>query len=302
MNTENELQINHPLSEIGCSMMYELAMERFEQIVKEKKTKSLLAIVRPPDRGPFSQKGPFNPFFAEHCLGRLFHRRFPRYEVENESVTDEVLTSGLEWFIQTFDERWWKEWLDAGLSLLNGDHGWNSREKGKHIGDYDEYENLYRKKEEIFAPKLKELYKKIMGLVTSHISDSWVSRDSHAVGRIALLVHSFTAFGDWDESPADYGITTELIPLLRTSDYVDEMDIRRIEIGKFNSKIEYLEWKVASADWPFRDEHKAGKEESCWIKPSELTGGSFHDVGLRLIARRKTVRKELEEARKREKR
>jgi hypothetical protein len=285
-------EIDYPLSSNNCALMNDLAMERFEEIIKEKNPDRILELFKIPDLGPFSHKGPFHPLLRAEMLRRLPHRWAPEWETKNDAITDEVMHMALNAFIKSFDDRWWKEWLDAALGIL-GRHGWHSREKGEDIGNYAEREVLYKKEEEIFAPRLKELYKKIMGLVLSHLDDSWIM-SQHVADKIALLTYAFVAYAEWNEDPADYGISTGLMPLLRKSDYVDEVDIRRIENGKFNSRIEYLEWKLTSAEWPFREEGK------CWIKPSELNGTTFHDVQVRLTAKREAVRKEVEEARKQE--
>ncbi len=293
-------EIDYPLSYVNCYLMHELTMKHFEQIVRGKKSDEILALVKPLDRGPLSQKGPFDPLITGDFLGRLPRRWAPRWEAKNDAITDEVLHAALDGFIKSYSERWWKEWLERALSLLAGARGWNRRKKGQLVSsasDFYTHEDVYVKEEEIYAPRLKELYRMMMGLITSHLDDSWINHSSHARGQIALLVYAFVTYSEWDEDPANYGITPSLIPLLRTEDYVDELDIRRVEIGKFSSRIEYLEWKMASADWPFRDEHKEGKEGTCWIKPSELVGVTIGEVIQHLISRRVSVKRQLEEAR-----
>jgi len=58
------------------------------------------------------------------------------------------------------------------------------------------------------------------------------------------LVTDFTHYSKWDDDPADFQITPEILDILSIHTSISEYDKARVKAGRFQSEETYLRWKL----------------------------------------------------------
>ncbi len=272
MNT-TKTAATQPKVKLWGPIIADLALQRFEDILEEGNSEHIMNILENPDR--YSSSG---PYFAANCFLRLPSR----LQQGNKHITDEMLEASIVGFIESFNEIYWEEWLEWTSLVIGSGAGW------RH--------SLYpedQTRDTILKKYLKTLYCKVFETVLKHLDSPWLKSKNHQ-GMLGVYVGSFMKYSQWDECPADYGITKEVLPLCN---YIYATYLPRLEIGRFSSRVAYLEWKLKGYELRFKEEGKV----TIW-NGEDLNGTTLDEVVERLQKEWEACKSELEEARKQENR
>lgn len=252
-------------------MLISVVEHAFEELLKKGNPQSILHLLKNPDQGPF---GPH--------MAAIYAMRLPFRKIQgNEAVTDEMMSESVKGFLASFSDEYWEMWLYAAHLLLNSEKGWRKR---KWIEKYPSSLKEHKLEDEVLAPWIKEVYKKVFAICDRHTitrtlqDNDWLIRDMHRDLRRNVMTHS-----RWDERVSDYGITPDSLECL--GDEKSACILRRVALDVFASEHEHAIWKL---EWEI--ERLEGVRQ--WIEESKAP-----DVKDTLAGTLKETEKRLEEAR-----
>lgn len=230
--------------------LMDVALRAFEKKIVAGDMKSVLWTIMHPDNGPFGS------YMAALYLSKLAYYATGRNGHFTEAVIEEtMIADALKGLFSSFNEEYWEMWLEAAHTLTNSSQGWEARKGG-----------WVDRRDTILRSIIKPVYKRVFEICEQH--DTRNVQNYIIKGLAESLVENVMKYAEWNESPADYGITPDLLDKIFFHSNSGCIR-RRLQNGIFATPKEAAVWQ---SEWeiekltsilPLAEELKASHPASC---------------------------------------